>query len=58
MYGATKAAVRLMTEGLYAELLDTPVEVSVVFPGAVATEITGNSGVEVPGGAAAAEARG
>ncbi len=55
IYGATKAAVRLMTEGLYAELLDTPVEVSVVFPGAVATEITGNSGVEVPGGAAAAQ---
>ena len=38
-----------MTEGLYAELLDTNVGVSVVFPGAVATEITSNSGVEIPG---------
>jgi NAD(P)-dependent dehydrogenase (short-subunit alcohol dehydrogenase family) len=49
IYGASKAAVRLMTEGLYSELLDTSVGVSVVFPGAVATDITGNSGVEIPG---------
>ena len=49
IYGASKAAVKLMTEGLYAELLDTKVGVSVVFPGAVATEITANSGVEMPG---------
>ena len=49
IYGASKAAVRLMTEGLYSELLDTSVGVSVIFPGAVATDITGNSGVEVPG---------
>lgn len=47
MYGATKAAVRLLTEALYAELLDTSVGVSVVFPGAVSTDITANSGVEV-----------
>ena len=53
IYGASKAAVRLMTEGLYAELLDTHVGVSVVFPGAVRTEITTNSGVDAPGGAAA-----
>ncbi|WP_150461618.1 SDR family NAD(P)-dependent oxidoreductase [Nesterenkonia ebinurensis] len=45
-YGASKAAVRLLTEGLYAELLDTSVTVTEVFPGAVATEITKNSGVE------------
>ena len=50
IYGASKAAVKLMTEGLYAELLDTNVGVSVVFPGAVATEITSNSGVQIPGG--------
>ncbi len=50
IYGASKAAVKLMTEGLYAELLDTNVGVSVIFPGAVATEITSNSGVEIPGG--------
>lgn len=46
MYGASKAAVKLMTEGLYAELLDTKVGVSVVMPGAVDTEITVHSGVE------------
>ena len=48
IYGASKAAVKLMTEGLYAELLDTSVSVSVVFPGAVATGITSNSGVDAP----------
>ena len=45
MYGAAKAAVKLMTEGLYAELRDTSVGVSVVMPGAVATNIATNSGV-------------
>lgn len=49
IYGASKAAVKLMTEGLYAELLDTNVRVSVVFPGAVATDITAHSGVQTPG---------
>ena len=44
MYGASKAAVKLLTEGLYAELMETCVDVSVVFPGAVATNITTNSG--------------
>lgn len=47
IYGATKAAVKLMTEGLYAELLDTNVGVSVVMPGAVETEITAHSGVDI-----------
>ena len=46
MYGASKAAVKLMTEGLYTELLETAVEVSVVMPGAVDTEITVHSGVD------------
>ncbi|HEY6635927.1 MAG TPA: SDR family oxidoreductase [Acidimicrobiia bacterium] len=50
IYGAAKAAVKLMTEGLYSELLDTAVEVSVIMPGAVGTEITTNSGVDIPGG--------
>ncbi len=49
IYGASKAAVKLLTEGLYAELLDSPVHVSVVFPGATATNITQNSGVQMPG---------
>jgi len=47
--------VKLMTEGLYAELLDTRVGVSVIFPGAVATDIASNSGVGVPGGMESAE---
>lgn len=63
VYGASKAAVKLLTEGLYAELLDTNVAVSAIFPGAVRTAITENSGVAQPGvtqpgGAAAAEESG
>lgn len=49
VYGASKAAVKLMTEGLYAELIDTNINVSVVFPGATETNITKNSGVDIPG---------
>jgi NAD(P)-dependent dehydrogenase (short-subunit alcohol dehydrogenase family) len=47
LYGASKAAVKLLTEGLYAELLDSPVRVTVVFPGAIATNISKNSGVNI-----------
>lgn len=49
VYGASKAAVKLLTEALYAELLDTPIHVTLVFPGAIATNITQNSGVTIPG---------
>ena len=49
-YGSSKGAIRLFTDTLYAELDGTNVNVSLVFPGAVATNITGNSGVETPGG--------
>ena len=45
LYGASKAAVKLMTEGLYFELLNTNVHVTVIFPGAIATNISVNSGV-------------
>jgi NAD(P)-dependent dehydrogenase (short-subunit alcohol dehydrogenase family) len=45
VYGASKAAVKLLTEGLYAELRTTGVRVSAIFPGAVLTGITDNSGV-------------
>jgi short-subunit dehydrogenase len=55
VYGASKAAVKLMTEGLYAELLETTVGVTLVLPGAVRTDITGNSGVAMPVDATAAE---
>jgi len=48
IYGASKAAVKLMTEGLHSELQGTNVHVTVVFPGAVATNITTNSGVAAP----------
>src|SRR5690554_4861597 len=47
VYGASKAAVRLLTEGLYAELKDTNVSVTLVFPGAIKTDISKNSGVEM-----------
>lgn len=56
LYGASKAAVKLFTEGLYAEMLHTNVKVSVVFPGATKTNITKNSGVKTPGGKEAAKA--
>lgn len=48
VYGASKAAVKLLSEGLHAELRGTSVRVTVVFPGAVATSITQNSDVHVP----------
>ena len=56
MYGASKAAVKLLTEGLYAELHGTSVAVTVVFPGGVATNILGNSGVSIPALGAKADA--
>ena len=45
IYGAAKAAVKLFTEGLYAELADNNVHVTIVFPGAIATNISENSGL-------------
>jgi short-subunit dehydrogenase len=45
IYGASKAAVKLLTEGLYAECIGTNVAVTVAFPGAIATDISKNSGV-------------
>jgi short-subunit dehydrogenase len=47
IYGASKAAVKLVTEGLYTELLSTNVQVTVVFPGAIGSNIVENSGVGV-----------
>jgi len=44
IYGASKAAVKLFTEGLRSELAGTNVGVNLVFPGAVATNIATNSG--------------
>jgi short-subunit dehydrogenase len=50
-YGASKAAIALLTEGLYAELRGSHVRVTVVYPGGVATRIAENSGVDAPRGA-------
>ncbi|MFA6735655.1 MAG: SDR family NAD(P)-dependent oxidoreductase [Saccharofermentanales bacterium] len=43
VYGASKAAVKLFTEALYAEMKGSNIHVSVVFPGAMATNIAANS---------------
>ncbi|MBR9922917.1 MAG: SDR family oxidoreductase [Bacteroidetes bacterium] len=48
IYGASKAAMKLMTEGLYAELKDTNVYVTVIHPGAMDTNIMSNSGLKGP----------
>lgn len=47
IYGASKAALKLFTEGLFAELEKTNVRVMIVLPGAMATNITKNSNVEM-----------
>lgn len=46
IYGASKAAIKLLTEALYAELKDTNVGVTIIFPGAVNTNIRENSGIQ------------
>lgn len=48
-YSASKGAVKMLTEGLNSELQDTSVHVTLIFPGAVNTNITKNSGVEIKG---------
>jgi short-subunit dehydrogenase len=45
VYGASKAAVKLLSEGLSSELIDTNVNVSVVIPGGIATDIKKNSNI-------------
>lgn len=56
IYGASKAALKLFTEGLRSELIGTNVGVTVVFPGAIATNIAANSGLaEMTSNAAASE---
>ena len=52
VYGASKAAIKLFTEGLRSELIATKVGVTVVFPGAIATNIAANSGMDMPADAA------
>lgn len=45
VYGASKAAIGLLSEGLRLELLDTRIGVTVIYPGAVETNISANSGL-------------
>lgn len=47
IYGATKAAVKLLTEALHAECKGTRVRVTVVIPGGMATNMPANSGVSL-----------
>lgn len=49
IYGASKAAVKLLTEGLHSELEGTNCKVTIVFPGAIGTNIAANSGVKLEG---------
>jgi len=53
VYGASKAAIKLFTEGLRSELMSTKVHVSTIYPGAIGTNIAANSGIsmEMPEGA-------
>jgi short-subunit dehydrogenase len=47
-YCASKAAIKLLSEGLNVELMNTNVRVTLLQPGGVATEITKNSEVDAP----------
>lgn len=51
IYGASKAAVKILSEGLASELSKTNVGVTTVFPGAMYTNIKANSGLEADAGA-------
>lgn len=47
IYGASKAAVKLLTEGLYSEFSDTSIKMTVVFPGGVRTNISNELGIDL-----------
>jgi short-subunit dehydrogenase len=49
LYGATKAALNLLSEGLRSELTGTNVHLTVVYPGAIGTNIAANSGLSMEG---------
>lgn len=57
LYGASKAAVNLLSEGLRSELRGTRVGITVVYPGAVGTNIAANSGLDLPAGSSDAPQR-
>ena len=45
IYGASKAAVKILTEGLWSEMKNTKVKVMMVFPGGIGSNIMKNSGI-------------
>ena len=45
VYGASKAALNLLSEGLRSELKGSSVGITVVYPGAIGTNIAANSGI-------------
>lgn len=47
IYGASKAALNLLTEGLRSELSETNVKLTLVWPGAIGTNIASNSGISM-----------
>ncbi|MDE2592092.1 MAG: SDR family oxidoreductase [Actinomycetales bacterium] len=47
VYGASKAALKLLTEALRAELTPTKVHVTGIYPGAIGTNIAANSGIKM-----------
>jgi len=55
VYGASKAALKLLTEGLRSELTNSSVSVTAIYPGAIGTNIAANSGIsmQMPEGAEA-----
>lgn len=50
LYGATKSALNMLTEGLRSELKDSNVSLTLVWPGAIGTNISANSGVSFGSG--------
>ncbi|MEY4437566.1 MAG: hypothetical protein RL100_1030 [Actinomycetota bacterium] len=50
LYGASKAAINMLTEGLRSELNETNVNLTLVWPGAIGTNISANSGVSFGSG--------
>ena len=51
IYGASKAAIKILSEALTSELSETNVGVTTVFPGAMFTNIKANSGLGADAGA-------
>lgn len=57
IYCSSKAAIKLFSEGLRSELAGTRVGVNVIFPGAIATNISVNSGAATAAEIAAMQAQ-